>query len=194
MWPSSQHAIEWTLTSRMIIILFSCLFSHTRSHFLLGVYVEDPDMDPEGSASLCIHCIHQLYFFLNLPLFFYLKYSNFLFLDIYLEPDNSNLEVCKDHIDSTQQYLTPYLYSFVFVWLYFHSLPYLEMHTDHVNNTPTLLTIVDTMSILFFWSYGYIFTNYHIWKCAQTMLTLLQHCEQHSTSCPFLFPCFPLIF
>ena len=44
-----------------------------------ATYAEDPDMDPEDSASLCIHCIHQLYFFLNLPLFFYLKYSNFLF-------------------------------------------------------------------------------------------------------------------
>ena len=75
----------------------------TTSYFLLGVYVKDPDMDPEGSASLYIHCIHQLYFFLNLPLFFYLKYSNFLFLDICLEPDNSNLDVCKDHINSTQQ-------------------------------------------------------------------------------------------
>ena len=58
---------------------FSLLFGHTRSHFLLGVYVEDPDMDPEGSASLYIHCIHQLYFFLDLPLFFYLKYSKFFF-------------------------------------------------------------------------------------------------------------------
>ena len=62
----------------------------------------------------------------------------------------------------------------MFVCLYFYSLLYLEMCTDHVNNTPTLLTIVNTMSILFFWSYGYIFSNYHIWKCAQTMLTLLQ--------------------
>ena len=80
----------------------------------------------------------------------------------------------------------------MFVWLYFHSLPYLEMRTDHVNNTPMLLTIVNTMSILFFWSYGYIFTNYHIWKCAQTMLTLLQHCQQQSASCLFFFlPFFP---
>ena len=61
------------------------------------------------------------------------------------------------------------------------------MCTDHVNSTPTLLTIVHTMSILFFWSYDYIFTNYHIWKCAQTMLTLLQHCQQQSTSCLFFF-------
>ena len=75
----------------------------------------------------------------------------------------------------------------MFVWLYFHSLPYLEMRTDHVNNTLTLLTIVNTMSILFFWSYGYIFTNYYIWKCAQTMLTLLQNCQQQSTSCLFFF-------
>ena len=37
---------------------------------------------------------------------------------------------------------------------------------------------VNTMSILFFWSYGYIFTNNHIWKCPQTMLTLLQHYQQ----------------
>ena len=80
---------------------------------------------------------------------------------------------------------------FMFVWLYFHSLPYLEMCTDHVSNTPTLLTIVNTMSILFFWSYGYIFANYHIWKCAQTMLTLLQHCQQQSTSCLFFFCLFP---
>ena len=47
----------------------------------------------------------------------------------------------------------------MFLWINFHTLPYLEMRTDHVNNTPTLLTIVNTMSILFFWSYGYIFTN-----------------------------------
>ena len=39
--------------------LISWLFGHTRPHF---PFWEDPDMDPEGSASLCIHCIHQLYF------------------------------------------------------------------------------------------------------------------------------------
>ena len=141
--PSSQHAEPWQAESSLS--WSSWLFCHTRSHFLLGVYVEDPDMDPdmdpEGRASLCIHCIHQLYFF------------------------------------------------WTFVWLYFQSLPYLEMRTDQVNNTPTLLTIVNTMSILFFWSYGYICAIYHIWKCTQTMLTLLQHCQQQSTSCLFFF-CF----
>ena len=76
---------------------------------------------------------------------------------------------------------------FLIFWLYLHYLPYLEMCTDHVNNTPTLLTIVNTMSILFFWSYGYIFTNYHIWKCAETMLTLLRHYQQQSASCLFFF-------
>ena len=75
----------------------------------------------------------------------------------------------------------------MFFWLYFHSLPYLEMCTDCVNNTSVLLRIVNTMSILFFWSYGYIFTNYHIWKFTQTMLTLLQHCQQQSTSCLLFF-------
>ena len=51
-----------------------------------------------------------------------------------------------------------------------------------------LLTIVNTMSVLFFSLYAYIFTNYYIWKCTQTMLTLLQHCQQQSTSCLFFLP------
>ena len=37
----------------------------------------------------------------------------------------------------------------MFVWLYFHSLPYLEMRTDHVNITLTLSTTVYIMSIIF---------------------------------------------
>ena len=46
---------------------------------------------------------------------------------------------------------------------------YLEMHTDHANGTPTLSTIINTMPLLFLYLFGYIFTNYHIRKCAQTM-------------------------
>ena len=60
-------------------------------------------MDPEGRASLCIHCIHQLYFFSEPSTILLLEILKFPFLDIYLEPDNSNLEVCKDNINSTQQ-------------------------------------------------------------------------------------------
>ena len=77
----------------------------------------------------------------------------------------------------------------MFVWLYSHSLPYLEMCTDHVNNTPILLTIVNNMSILFLWFYGYIFTNYYIWKWAPWK-TLFQYCQQQSISSLF-FLSFP---
>ena len=80
---------------------FSWPFGHTRSHFLLEVYVEDPDMDSEGSASLCIHCIHQLYFFWTFDYSF--TWNTQISFFGHLEPDNSNLEVCKDHINSTQQ-------------------------------------------------------------------------------------------
>ena len=62
-----------------------------------GVYVEDPDMDPEGSASLCTLSFSEPSTILLLEIL------KFPFLDIYLEPDNSNLEVSKDHINSTQQ-------------------------------------------------------------------------------------------
>jgi hypothetical protein len=33
---------------------------------------------------------------------------------------------------------------------------------------------------LFSWFLGYIYINYHIRKCAQTMLTVPQHCQQQS--------------
>ena len=72
--------------------------------FPCGVYVEDPDMDPEGRASLI-----------------------FLLMAIF-----ANVH------QPSKQY-------------------------------PTLLTMIKIMSILFFWFYGSIFTNYYIWKCAQTM-------------------------
>ena len=76
---------------------FLCFLVIQESLFLLGVYVEDPDMDPEGS-------VHTPTLFFSEPsTILLLKILKFPFLDIYLEPDNSNLEVCKDHIKSTQQ-------------------------------------------------------------------------------------------
>ena len=49
------------------------------------------------------------------------------------------------------------------------------MRTDHVNNTPALLTMI-YISLLIFpdfsWFSDYIYINYHIRKCAQTMLTV----------------------
>ena len=37
----------------------------------------------------------------------------------------------------------------------------------------------------FFWFSGYIYLNYHIRKCAQTMWTIPQHCQQLSTASLF---------
>ena len=60
-------------------------------------------------------------------------------------------------------------------WLCFHSLPYLEMYTDHVHSN--LSTTVYIMSILFFsffltlWLYFCI--DYNIEKYAQTMISFL---------------------
>ena len=84
---------------------------------------------------------------------------------------------------------------FLIFWQYLHNLPYLEMCTDHVNSTPILSITVYIMSVLFslFPRFsGYIYVDYHIRKCGQTMLTLLQHCQQQSVYSFFTF--FQLIF
>ena len=50
---------------------------------------------------------------------------------------------------------------------------HIEMRTDHVNNTSTLLTVVYLMLLhsflIFSWCSEHIYINYHIRKCAQTM-------------------------
>ena len=66
-WPA-ESSLSW----------FSWVFGHTRSHFLLGLYVNDPDMDPKGSPS-CVYTAFTNSIFLNFPLFFYSKDSNLLF-------------------------------------------------------------------------------------------------------------------
>ena len=64
----------------------------------------------------------------------------------------------------------------------------------HVNKTLTLLPILNTISLLFLCLFGYIFTNYHIWKCAQTMWTVPQHCQQLCLFFFLFFPAFVAIF
>ena len=74
------------------------------------------------------------------------------------------------------------LFFFLIFWLCFHSLPYLEMYTDHVHSN--LSTTVYIMSILFFsffltlWLYFCI--DYNIEKYAQTMISFLFFSSQNA--------------
>ena len=52
-------------------------------------------------------------------------------------------------------------------------------------------------SWVFFWCSGYTCINYHIRKCAQTIWTVPQHCQQLSMACLFFsydYSCFLIIF
>ena len=109
----------------------------------------------------------QTRFFVNFPLFFYLKSLNFLFLDLYPEPDTAiwkcakTMQTVPQHC---QQYSTPCFYCFYVCMSVFSLIAIFGKCTDNVISTSTLLTIVNTMSILRFCFYDYFFTNYHIWK------------------------------
>ena len=112
MWPSSWHAIEWTLTSRIIIILIFLAFWSYKITFPFGGICRGSWHGPWRQC-LIVYTLHTPTLFFSEPsTVLLLKILKFPFLDIYLEPDNSNLEVWKDHINSTQQWLTPYLYNF----------------------------------------------------------------------------------
>ena len=101
MWPSSQHAIEWTLTSRIIIIMIFLAFWSYKITLPFGGICRGPWHGPWRQC-LIVYTLHtQTLFFSEPSTILLLKILKFPFLDIYLESDNSNLEVCKDHINST---------------------------------------------------------------------------------------------
>ena len=107
-------------------------FGHTRSHFLLRVYVEDP----EASASSCIQYMHQLHF-CELSTILLLEILKFPFFNMYPEPDNSYLEVCKDHVNNTSALSTivntmSLLFLCLSGYIFTNYHTYLEMHIDHV--------------------------------------------------------------
>lgn len=84
--------------------------------------LEDPDIDPEGSASLCIHYIHQLNFY-KLSLFRNTSISFFAYVPLTWQQLFKNVQ-------------RP-----------------LEQYSN---------IVINTICILFFCFYGYIFTNYLI--------------------------------
>ena len=104
-WSCGHHPnmLEWTLTSRIIITLIFLAFWSYKITFPFGGICRGPWHGPWRQC-LIVYTLHTSTLFFSEPsTILLLKILKLSFLDIYLEPDNSNLELCKDHINSTQQ-------------------------------------------------------------------------------------------
>ena len=95
--------------------------------------------------------------------------------------------MCIDHINiaprlPTTVYITSILFVFIFR-LYLPELLYLDMHTDHVNDTLTLLTMVCIISILIFPYFIAIFTSITIFgivhRPSQQYLNIVNNSLHH---------------
>ena len=101
MWPPSQWPIGWTLTGKIILVLFFFTFSSNRWNFLFWIYT----VDPESSAW------HPIY----LAIFRTMKYSgakNEIVIESARHPYEMHNEISRATFERSQWNIQDYIWKF----------------------------------------------------------------------------------
>ena len=172
MWPTTQQPIAWTLTHRIIMILYFLTFWSYISFSVSGYNVLVTIF-----GNVHRPCRHYFIIVNNSLYHVYYFFPHFLAIFTSLTILGNAHRPCKQCINIIKRvYIISSLFSpDFFCFSYYICINYYisTCSETKLNNTPTLWKMVYVMLlhsfVIFSWWSGHICFNYHIRKCAQTM-------------------------
>ena len=180
MWPITQQPMAWTLTHRIIMILYFLTFLSDISFNFFGYKVLVTIF-----GNMHRPCRHYFIIINNSLYIVYYFFPHFLAIFTSLTILGNVHRPCKQCINIIKRvYIISSLFLLIFPVLI------ITMHQHCWQWSPSVSSFFPD----FFWFSEYIYMNYHIRKCAQTMYPLYLNMISKYTSCLFFFPDFLLIF